>query len=52
MSPEAPVKAPKPAAPSNIYTVIVAVALGAVLATAVFVALKCYFDYNTLWPPQ
>lgn len=34
---------------SNLYTVILAVAFGAVLATAAFVAVKCYFDYNTLF---
>ncbi len=52
MSPEAPIRGTKPDAISNIYTVILAVAFGVVLATAAFVAYKCWFDYNTLWPPQ
>jgi len=49
MSPEAPVHSKKPEAMSNLYTVILAVALGAVLATAAFVAVKCYFNYSTLF---
>ncbi|MGD0573351.1 MAG: hypothetical protein ABSB11_10090 [Sedimentisphaerales bacterium] len=49
MSPEAPIRSTKPEAMSNLYTVILAVAFGAVLATAAFVAVKCYFDYNTLF---
>ena len=49
MSPEAPIRSIKPEATSNLYTVILAMALGAVLATAAFVAVKCYFDYNTLF---
>ncbi len=49
MSPEAQIRSTKPEAMSNLYTIILAVAFGAVLATAAFVAVKCYFDYNTLF---
>ncbi len=49
MSPEAQIKGTKPQAMSNLYTVILAVAFAAVLATTAFVAYKCYFDYNTLF---
>ncbi len=34
---------------SNLYTVILALALGVVVATAVFVAYKCYFQYNAIF---
>lgn len=37
------------AAPSNIYTAMLAVATLVVLATAVFVAYKCYTDYDTIF---
>lgn len=33
----------------NLYTVILALALGIVLATAGFVAYKCWFQYGTLY---
>ncbi|MBN2020033.1 MAG: hypothetical protein JW749_07405 [Sedimentisphaerales bacterium] len=46
MSPNGPVK--KTAA-SNIYTVILAIAFGLLLATVIFVACKCYFQYGTLF---
>jgi hypothetical protein len=49
MSPEAPIRSAKPEAMSNIYTVILAVAFGIVLATAAYAAYKCYFDYGTLF---
>ena len=49
MSPEAQIRSVKPAAASNIYTALLAVAFGAVLATAAFVAVKCYFIYETLF---
>lgn len=35
-------------APSNLYTALLALACGAVAATAGFVAFKCYFVYGTL----
>jgi len=49
MSPEGQIRSQKPAVPSNIYTVILGLAVMAVAATAAFVALKCYFVYNTLF---
>jgi hypothetical protein len=49
MSPEAPIRGAKPEAMSNIYTALAAVAFGVILATAAFVAYKCYFDYGTLF---
>jgi hypothetical protein len=52
MGPETQIHGTKPAAMSNLYTALLAVAFGVVLATAAFVAYKCYFGYNTLWPPQ
>ena len=33
----------------NLYTVILALTLGIVLATVVFVAYQCYFQYGTLY---
>lgn len=33
---------------SNLYTALLALACGAVAATAGFVAYKCWFDYETL----
>lgn len=35
-------------AASNLYTALLALACGAVAATAGFVAFKCYFVYGTL----
>ncbi len=52
MSPEALIKGTKPQAISNLYTVILAVAFGVVVATAAFVAYKCYFYYGTFWSAQ
>ncbi len=49
MSPEAPIRSTKPEAVSNLYTAILALALGVMIAAAAFVAYKCYFDYNTLF---
>jgi hypothetical protein len=47
MSPEGQIK--KPAVMSNVYTVILALAVLAVIATAGLVAYKCYFQYGTLF---
>lgn len=33
----------------NLYTVILALACGVVLATAAFVGYKCYFQYGTIF---
>jgi len=35
--------------PSNIYTIILALAFCVVLATAAFVASKCYFQYGAIF---
>ncbi len=35
--------------PNNLYTAILAVALGVVLATAAFVTFKCYTQYGTIF---
>lgn len=37
------------AVPSNLYTAILAVAFGAVLAAAAFVAYQCYSQYGTIF---
>ena len=34
---------------SDIYTAVLALAVGVVLATAVFVAVRCYMDYETIF---
>ena len=39
----------KVAVPSNLYTAILAVAFGVVLATAAFVAFKCFTQYQTIF---
>jgi biopolymer transport protein ExbB/TolQ len=49
MSPEGQLGGSKPAIASNIYTVLVAAVFGLLLATAAFVAYKCFFDYGTLF---
>ncbi len=36
-------------APNNLYTAILAVALGVVVATSAFVAVQCYTQYNTIF---
>ncbi len=42
----------KVSAPDNLYTVVLALAFCAVLATAVFVAYKCYAQYGTIFNIQ
>ena len=49
MSPEGQIRSIKPVLFSNLYTIILALAFGVVVATAAFVAYKCYFDYGTLF---
>ena len=39
----------KGSVPSNLYTAILAIALGAVVATSAFVAIQCYTQYNTIF---
>ncbi len=49
MSPNGQAPSVKPVASSNIYTVVLAIALGVVLATAALVAYKCYLQYGTFF---
>ncbi len=49
MSPETRISGRKPIASDNIYTVILLVAFGAVLAATALVAYKCYFQYGTIF---
>ena len=42
----------KIAPPSNLYTVILAVAFGVVLATAAYVTFACYTQYRTIFGVQ
>ena len=49
MSPKGRNRGGKIIAFDNLYTVILAVAFGVVLATAAFVAYKCYFQYGTIF---
>ena len=49
MSPNRQKRGGKIIAYSNLYTVILALAFAIVLATAVFVAYKCYFQYGTIY---
>jgi len=39
----------RPVASSNIYTAILALTTAIVIATAAFVAIKCWTDYGTLF---
>ncbi len=49
MSPYGQIRGGKVIASNNLYTVILALAFGTVLATAVFVACTCYFQYGTIF---
>jgi len=49
MSADAANRKSKIVVPDNLYTVILALACGVVLATAVFVSYKCYFQYGTIF---
>ena len=49
MGPEGQIHAVKPAAHSNLYTVILALAFFVVVVTAAFVTYKCYLDYHTFF---
>ncbi len=49
MSPNGPSRGAVPAASSNIYTVILAVAFCIVAATAGFVAYMCHSQYGTIF---
>ena len=48
MSPMPLPRAGKPSPPNNLYTAILAVAFGVVLATAVYVTFACYTQYRTI----
>ncbi|HUV67996.1 MAG TPA: hypothetical protein VMW24_29160 [Sedimentisphaerales bacterium] len=52
MSPAVSSHGKKLIAPDNLYTVILALAFCAVLATAVFVAYRCYVQYGTIFSIQ
>jgi len=49
MSPNGQNRGGKTAVFSNLYTIILALAFGVVVATASFVAYKCYFQYDTIF---
>ncbi|MBA7620590.1 hypothetical protein ES703_27942 [subsurface metagenome] len=49
MSPNGQNRGGKVTASDNLYTVILALAFCVVLATAAFVAYKCYFQYHTIF---
>lgn len=49
MSPKAWNRGGNRVAPNNLYTVVLALAFLVVLATAAFVAYKCYFQYDTVF---
>jgi len=49
MSPDGQSRGPKPVVPNNLYTIILTLAFCVVLATAAFVAYKCYFQYGTIF---
>ncbi len=49
MSPNGRIWGGKVIAIDNLYTVILALAFCVVLATAAFVAYKCYFQYETIF---
>jgi hypothetical protein len=48
MSPEGQSRGGKAVASNNLYTILLALAFFAVLATAALVAYKCYFQYGTI----
>ncbi len=49
MSPNRLIRGGKIVAVDNLYTALLGIALCIVVATAVFVAYKCYFQYGTLF---
>lgn len=49
MSPKGQSRVGKVLAPSNLYTVILALACCVVFVTAVFVAFECFFQYGTVF---
>jgi len=49
MSPMPQSRGAKVPVPSNLYTAVLAVAFGVVLATAAFVAYECFTQYQTIF---
>ncbi len=49
MSPDGQIQVKQVNIPDNIYTVILAVACGAVVAVAVFVLIECYRQYGVIF---
>ena len=49
MSPDGQNRGGRVIASSNVYTAILALVFCVVLATAAFVAYKCYFQYGTIF---
>ncbi len=49
MSPNANATRGKTAVSSNIYTILLALALCVALTTAALVAYKCYYQYGTIF---
>jgi len=49
MSPNRQSRGGKVSASNNLYTVVLTLAFCIVLATAVLVAYKCYFQYGTIF---
>ncbi|MCJ7778750.1 MAG: hypothetical protein MUP16_10595 [Sedimentisphaerales bacterium] len=49
MSPNGQTGVKKIKAPSNIYTIILAIAAAVILSTVVFVAYSCYTQYETIF---
>jgi len=49
MSPMPQSRTAKTGVPNNLYTAILAVAVGVVLATAAYVTFACYTQYGTIF---
>lgn len=49
MSPNGQAQGKKITAPNNVYTVILAIACGVVVATAIFVLLECNSQYGVMF---
>lgn len=49
MNPDGQSRGGKISVSNNLYTIILALAFGVVLATAAFVVYKCYIQYDTIF---
>ena len=49
MAAKSAIRGRKVAVASNVYTAILALAVGVVVASCCFVAIKCYFEYGTIF---